>query len=280
MVIVLDSNVREKLTMHDRVGAQSTMASGGTGDEGQILQRAAKTFGCALDEKQAAKMLHFRTLLLDWNARVNLTSITEPRAVLERHLLDSLSCLLACNATMLASHARLLDVGSGAGIPGLILAIARPNWQIVTLEATAKKVKFQETVITELGLTNAVAVQGRAEEVARESGWRGAYDIVTARALAALPTLLEWCQPFVNIGGMTVAPKKGDNLGDELTQGQRAAKLLGGAPIESIPLPITLIAFAPDLADGRVIMRIRQKALSAPLYPRLGAASTKTPLGA
>jgi 16S rRNA (guanine527-N7)-methyltransferase len=247
-------------------------------DDAELLRAGAAALGLALDAAQIGQFLTLRDLLLEWNTRINLTAITEPRAVLVRHFLDALACVIGCDPSERAAPLRVLDVGSGAGLPGLALAIALPQWQITSLEATGKKVRFQEAAIAALGLANASAVQGRAETIAHEAAYRGTFAVVTARALAALPTLLEWCQPFTQINGCVLAPKKGA-LGDKLAQGARAARTLGGDPPEALPLPPDLLALAPDLADGRVIIRVRQRHLSAPRYPRSGAASMKTPLG-
>jgi 16S rRNA (guanine527-N7)-methyltransferase len=248
-------------------------------DDAAVLRAGAATLGLALDDAQIRQFLMLRELLLEWNARVNLTAITEPRAVLVRHFLDALACVVGCTPDERAAPLRVLDVGSGAGLPGLALAIALPHWQITSLEATGKKVRFQEAAIAALDLPNVRAVQGRAETVAHEAPYRATFAVVTARALASLPTLLEWCQPFAHVGGCVLAPKKGD-LGDELAQGARAARTLGGDPPEPLPLPLDLLTLAPDLADGRVVIRVRQRHPSAPRYPRPGAASMKAPLGA
>jgi len=248
-------------------------------DEAALLHAAAEALDLALSDAQVAQLLAFRDVLLDWNTRMNLTSIIEPRAVVERHFIDALACLVGCDAALRATPAQVLDVGSGAGLPGFALAIALPQWQITSLEATGKKVRFQEAAITALGLPNVRVVQGRAEDCGQDRELRGRFTVVTARALAALPTLLEWCEPFAALDGVILAPKKGD-LGAELAQGERAARTLGGASPEALPLPVALTALAPDLADGRVIIRVRQHHLSAARYPRSGAASMKAPLGA
>ena len=236
------------------------------------LVEGAAPLGLALNDAQIERFARFRALLLDWNARVNLTAITDPAEIVRLHFLDSLTCMLALPADVRARSSRLLDVGSGAGLPGLALAIARPQWRVTSLEATGKKVRFQEAVIAALGLENARVVTGRAEEAGRTPEHRGAYDIVTARALAALPTLLEYCAPFVRVGGLIIAPKKGD-LTAEIAAGTRAASLLGAHLLE--PIPVTL----PVLSDGRVLLVARQQRPCPPQYPRAAGAPAKRPLG-
>jgi 16S rRNA (guanine527-N7)-methyltransferase len=167
----------------------------------------------------------------------------------------------------------VLDVGSGAGFPGLALAIAFPAWRVTLLEATGKKVRFLETVLAELSLTNAQALTGRAEDIARRPEHRGAYGVVTARAVAAMPTLLEYCAPFARAGGQLIMPKKGD-LTAELAAGGRAAPLLGACLLDSLPVTV------PPLDDGRVLVMARQERPCPPQYPRAAGAPVKRPLGA
>lgn len=237
------------------------------------LIEGAAALGLALDAIQLTRFSRFRDLLLDWNTRINLTAITDPSEVLTRHFLDALTCLLAVPEAERHRRFELLDVGSGAGLPGLALAVALPHWRFTSLEATGKKVRFQEAVIAELGLPSARAVAGRAEGLAHKPEYRGAYDIVTARALASLPTLLEYCAPFARPGGLILAPKKGD-LATEIAAGARAASLLGARLLP--PIPVNL----PALADGRVLLVARQDRPCPPLYPRAAGAPQKRPLGA
>jgi 16S rRNA (guanine527-N7)-methyltransferase len=237
------------------------------------LVEGAAALGLALDDEQLARFARLRDLLLDWNTRVNLTAITEPAEVVTRHFLDSLTCVLALSDDLRARPLRLLDVGSGGGFPGLPLAIAFPRWQVTLLEATGKKTRFQEAAIAELGLTNTRALQGRAEELAHTKEHRRRYHVVTARAVAALPTLLEYCAPFARVGGMVIAQKKGD-LAQEVEAGRRAATLLGARLLA--PIAIT----TPGLADdARTLLVARQQRLCPPEYPRAGGAPQKKPLG-
>ena len=215
------------------------------------------------------QFLQLHTELLDWNTRVNLTAITDPTEVLLKHFLDSLSLLEVYRV----ERARVLDNGAGAGFPGLPLKIARPQWEIVLLEATGKKVNFQRHIIEVLGLRGIEALHGRAEELAHKPAYRATFDLVTARAVASLPALLEYAAPFCRVGGQILLPKKGE-LSEELEQGKRAACALGLA--FKADLPVTL----PGLNDGRRILVWEQVKLCPAQYPRSGAAMAKKPLNA
>ncbi len=236
------------------------------------LVEGAAALGVALDDAQLDQFRRFRDLLLDANTRVNLTAITNPAEVVTRHFLDSLACLLAVAPAKRAQFLRLLDIGSGAGFPCIPLAIAFPAWRVTSLEATGKKARFQQEAVAALGLENVTVLSGRAEELARMPEYRGRYDLVTARAVAALPTLLEYCCPFARVGGRVIAPKKGD-LADEVASGTKAASLLGAHLL--VPIPVTV----PPLADGHVLLVTEQKRLCPQQYPRPAGAPAKHPLG-
>jgi 16S rRNA (guanine527-N7)-methyltransferase len=188
--------------------------------------------------------------------------------VLLKHFLDSLALLEARDV----ERARLLDIGAGAGFPGLPLKIARPQWEVVLLEATGKKVAFQRHVIERLELRAIEAIHGRAEEIAHKPAYRGSFDLVSARAVATLPTLLEYAAPFCRVGGQILLPKKGD-LAAELDQGQRAARALG------LVLKADQRVTLPGLDDGRRILVWEQVKPCPPQYPRGGPAMAKRPLG-
>ena len=243
-----------------------------SGENLASLVEGAAALGIALDGAQLAAFARLRDLLIEWNGRFNLTAITSQEEIVTRHFLDSLTCALAVPAERRVASLRVLDVGSGAGFPALPLAIAFPHWRVTSLEATGKKVRFQEAACSELGLGNARPLAGRAEEVARQPARRAKYDLVMARAVAALPTLLEYCCPFARAGGLCVLPKKGD-LAEELTAGSRAALLLGARLLD--PIPVTL----PPLDDGRVLLVARQERLCPSQYPRPSGAPAKRPLG-
>lgn len=237
------------------------------------LQDGALALGITLSSDNLRTFAHYRTLLLDWNERMNLTAITDPTQILTHHFLDCLACALPLSKDQRLAPLALIDIGSGAGFPGLVLAIAFPSWRVCLLEATGKKVRFLVAAIEALGLTNASAIQGRAEETGHLSIYRGSFDIATARAVSSLPTLLEYCAPFVKPGGLLLLPKKGD-LGEELAEGKRAAPQLGAFLEGVLPLP-----FLAGLDPGRVIVMARQERKCPAQYPRAAGAPRTRPLG-
>src|SRR6266705_3966153 len=224
--------------------------------------------GLELTEKQLDQFLWYRQELLDWNTRINLTAISDPDEVMIKHFLDSLSLLMAFDAP----EARLLDIGAGAGFPALPLKIVRPQWHVVLLEATGKKVRFLQHIIEALQLKDIVVVHGRAEELAHKAEYRGSFDVVTARAVASLPALLEYAAPFCYLRGQIIFPKKGD-LAEELARGKRAASQVGAR--FKADVPVTL----PVLDDGRRLLVWEEVSKCPEQYPRSGEVMAKKPLG-
>lgn len=217
---------------------------------------------------QFEQLLQYRQELLDWNTRINLTAITDPEEVLLKHFLDSLSLLQVYDKP----RTRLLDIGSGAGFPGLPLKLARPHWSVVLLEATGKKVTFLKHIIDTLQLADTVAVHGRAEEFAHKPAYRMKFDVVTARAVASISRLLEYAAPFCRVGGQIILLKKG-TLEEELAHGKRAAQALGA--VWKADVPVTL----PGLTDDRRLLIWEQRMPCPSHFPRAGAAMAKKPLG-
>ena len=222
----------------------------------------------SLSTQQQEQLLRYRQELLDWNTRVNLTAIKDPDEVLIKHFLDSLSLLSVYDSP----ETKLLDIGSGAGFPGLVLKIVRPQWYITSLEATGKKVTFQKHIIDLLHLNGIVTIHERAEELAQNSAYRASFDVVTARAVASLPALLEYCAPYCRVGGAIILPKKGE-LAEELAQGKRAATQVGATLKADVPVTLS------GLDDGRRLLVWEQKRLCPPQFPRSGAAMAKRALG-
>lgn len=239
-----------------------------------ILQRGAEALGVVLDARQLNLFRRYGDLLLAANERMNLTAITDPAQVQILHFLDALS-LVPTIRTWCQEAGRddptLLDVGSGAGVPGIPLKIALPGLRVTLLDATGKRIRFLQQTIADLDLRGIGAVQGRAEELGRDQEWRESFDLVTARALARLPTLLEWCLPFARVGGLVLAPKAGD-LTAEIAQGELAATLLGGSVRGTRPVPL------PEL-PGRAVVAIDKIGRTLGRYPRGAGLPAKDPLG-
>ncbi len=239
-----------------------------------ILEEGTRSLGLDLDAAQFDRFRRYGELLLEWNERMNLTAITDPAEVQALHFLDALTLVPPVHAWCRGAgfdDPTLLDIGSGAGLPGIPLKIALPRLRATLLDATGKRVRFLQHVVDELGLRGIGAVHGRAEELGRVEGWREAFDLVTARALARLPTLLEWCLPFARPGGLLLAPKAGD-LAAEVADGERAAHLLGGALRGVRPVHLTEL-------PGRALVLIDKTGPTPPRSPRGGGLPSKQPLG-
>ena len=234
----------------------------------EAFQAGLRQLGLELNGLQLEQLLLYQQELLDWNSRFNLTAITDPEEVLFRHFLDSLSLLMAYDRP----EARLLDIGAGAGFPGLALKIVRPQWHVTLLEATNKKVLFLRHMIEILQLTGIEAVHGRAEELAHKAEYRASFDVVTARAVASLPTLLEYAAPFCRVGGRIILPKKGE-LVEELAHGKRAARQVGAVLKDDVPVTL------PGLEDGRRLLVWEQQELCPAQFPRAGVVMARRPLG-
>jgi 16S rRNA (guanine527-N7)-methyltransferase len=241
---------------------------------------ATDEIDCPLDAVQRARFDAYRDLLLDWNRRFNLTAITEPAEVERRLFLDALCMVLAVDAyrrpvgafvgttTVTDTPVRMVDVGSGAGFPGLPLKIARPELDVLLVEATGKKVSFLDHVIAELGLTGVSALHARAEAIGQDQSYRATFDLATARAVAALPVLLELCLPLLRVGGRALLPKSAA-LDDELAAGRRAATALGGKLVGADLLPAS---------ETRLVV-VDQIGPTPRRYPRRPGVPTKEPLG-
>ncbi len=234
----------------------------------ELFVFGVRQLGLELNEQELEQFLRYREELLEWNTRINLTAITDPEEVLLKHFLDSLSLLLVYDRPA----ARLLDIGAGAGFPGLPLKIVRPQWQVLLLEATGKKVTFMRHVIEALQLRDVIALHGRAEELGRDAGYRASFDVVTARAVASLPTLLEYAAPFCRVGGQIILSRKGD-LVEELAQARWAAGRVGAVLKNDVPVTLA------GLEDGRRLLVWEQVKESPAQFPRSGAVIAKRPLG-
>ncbi|MBM2825508.1 MAG: gidB [Dehalococcoidales bacterium] len=237
----------------------------------KLVSGAAK-LGLLLNSHQLEQFTTYYRELTVWNQRMNLTAITDSEEVQIKHFLDSLTITLALKESVSRRDIRIIDVGTGAGIPGIPLKILFPNIRLVLLDATAKKATFLHHLKGELKLDDVDIVVGRAEEVAHQSEYRERFDIVLARAVAPLPTLVELTLPFCAIGGSFIAQKKAD-IDREISQASKAISILGGSLREVIR--IDLAGFA-----GQRQLIVIDKLLPTPgQYPRRPGIPAKRPLG-
>ena len=231
-------------------------------DEKAFVQEAQK-YGISLTEEMCAQFRKYTELLLDWNERMNLTAITDPEEIYEKHYLDSLSLLC-----LEGIHGQIADVGSGAGFPGLVLAIVLPDAAFSLIDPLAKRCTFLRAASETLGLKNTTVFNERAEDHAR--GHRETYDAVTARAVAALPELSELCVPLVKTGGI-FAPMKGNKGEEEAHAAAHALELLGCAAPEVKVLEL-------PSAGKRVLIRCEKVRHTPKKYPRNYGQIHKHPL--
>lgn len=243
------------------------------------LISGACQMGLNLSPAQVTAFESYTDELLAWNAQFNLTAITDRQQVQIRHYLDSLALLPALAAlegvtlaALLARPVRAVDVGAGAGFPGLALRIVWPRLRLCLIEATAKKVRFMEHITERLGLGDVQLIHGRAEELGLHPPQRAGYDLVLARAVAPLPTLMEYLLPLARRGGRVVA-YKGSAVHEEALAAETAIRLLGGQLTRLLPVEV------PGLAETRVLVVVDKIAQTPDGYPRGRGLPKKRPLG-
>lgn len=243
-----------------------------TKEELQILfQSRLEGYGFAIDARAAERLTHYQELLVEWNGRMNLTGDASIEVALDRHYMDSLAPLAI--AGLFPQKARLIDVGTGAGFPGLPLAIVRPDLDVLLLDSLQKRLTFLDTVVAELGLTNIRTAHARAEDAGQNPVYRERFDVAVARAVAAAPVLMELLLPFVRIGGKALC-YKGPSAEEELRAGGRAARLVGGSAIRTLPVTV------PTQPEWQHCVLVSDKLLISPrLYPRKAGMPAKVPLG-
>ncbi|MEE9399713.1 MAG: 16S rRNA (guanine(527)-N(7))-methyltransferase RsmG [Dehalococcoidales bacterium] len=235
------------------------------------LVAGARKLGIDITPRQLEQFQTYYRELIDWNRRVNLTRITGYEEVQVKHFLDSLTVVPALKQSMLKEGFGVIDVGTGAGIPGIPLKILLPDIKLVLLDATAKKASFLRHVKQKLGLDEVEIVVGRAEDVAHQARYREKFELVLSRAVASLTTLVELALPFCAVGGSFIAQKKGV-IDLEISQASRAIGLMGGKllRVEKVELA--------EFADGRWLVVIDKVSPAPPQYPRRPGIPAKRPL--
>jgi 16S rRNA (guanine527-N7)-methyltransferase len=233
------------------------------------LKAGTVKLGIELSPSQLGQFSIYCKELLDWNDKINLTSITDPREIQIKHFLDSLSVIIALEQPI--DDLRFLDVGAGGGFPGLPLKIAYPNIKLILLEATSKKASFLFHMKQKLGLDDVDIVVGRAEEAAHQAQYRERFDIVLCRALAQLPVLAELTLPFCAVSGRLIAQKKGD-IYTEIGRATKAIEVMGGSQ------PLVKKVELNELSDERYLVIVNKTAPTPDKYPRRPGIPAKRPI--
>ncbi len=233
----------------------------------EILKTNAEAYGIEISDDLGKKLEIYARLLKEWNDKINLTAITDDEGIALKHFLD---CLLVSKAAQFKNGDKVIDVGTGAGFPGLVIAAAFPDVQVTLLDSTGKKLKAVENICQEMGVQNAEVVHMRAEDAGKKPEFREKYDFSTARAVAELRVLLEYTLPFVKVGGKFLS-LKGASAVDEIDGAKASLKTLGGkiGGINEFILPG---------GDKRAIINVKKISHIPPKFPRVSAQIAKKPL--
>ena len=235
-------------------------------DFSKVLIDTAKEIGIDISEEKAKKFFDYMNLLIEWNQKMNLTAITEPNEVVLKHFIDSITI-----EKYVKEGSKVIDIGTGAGFPGIPLNIIRNDLDITLMDSLNKRINFLTEVIKQNQLNKIDAVHARAEELSRNKKYREKYDVATSRAVASLNVLLEYMMPFVKVGGYCIC-MKGANVEEEINNAERALKLLNGK-IEKV------IRFSLPGSDyGRNIVIVKKIGDTSKVYPRKAGTPSKLPL--
>lgn len=224
--------------------------------------------GISLSDEQLVQFQKFEDLLVEWNGRFNLTAIREVPAIRIRHFLDSLTCWLGMQSTAI-NH--IIDVGTGAGFPGIPLKIAFPEIRLTLVESIGKKARFCQLVVDELKLDQVSVLPMRAEEIGHQPEHREQYDWAVARALAGMPSLVEYLLPLVRPGGYLLA-QKGPSAEAETISAQKAIHALGGKLVDITPVQL------PRVTECHYLVKISKENPTPGQYPRAGGLPLKKPI--
>ena len=234
----------------------------------KLIHAAEQLFGIHLTGRQVVALMTFERELLFWNGKFNLTAIRDEEGIRTKHFLDSFSCVLAWKEN---PPRRLIDVGTGAGFPGIPLKILYPSMRLTLVESVGKKANFCQHMVETLKLETTEVVTARGEDVGQMPAHREAYDWAVARAVASMPVLVEYLLPLVVVGGAMLA-QKGQSGPAETHKAEKALSLLGGRTRQL--LPVTL----PGVPDERFLVVVDKVAATPPQYPRKPGVPAKKPL--
>ena len=234
----------------------------------ELLRLSAASVGVELNDKQIQQFIKYHEILVEWNSFMNLTGITEYEEVVQKHFVDS---LVLCKAIDVNQIESLIDIGTGAGFPGIPLKIAYPHLKVTLLDSLQKRIKFLNEVVLQLGLENVETIHGRAEDFAKPSMKRESYDLCVSRAVANLASLSEYCLPYVKVDGYFV-PYKSGKIDEELLEAKKAVFVLGGKIEEEVKFNL------PDSDISRSLIKIKKVSGTPKKYPRKSGLATKEPI--
>ena len=231
-----------------------------------LMNKYGKEIEIKFTEEQLNKFYKYMNMLIEWNEKINLTAIIEPKEIILKHFIDSLAILKYTE-----NSKKFLDIGTGAGFPGIPIKIVRKDLEITLLDSLNKRINFLNEVIKELNLEKITAIHSRIEDYGRNKEYREKYDIVTARAVANLSTLSEYMLPMTKINGQSIC-MKGPDIEEEIEKGKKAVKILGGEikKVEKLELP--------ESKDKRTIIQIIKTKNTPNRYPRKAGKPSKEPI--
>lgn len=232
------------------------------------FERQLTDLDIKLTEKQKKQFYRYYEMLIEWNKVMNLTGITEYNQVNEKHFVDSLSVTKAVD---IRKYQSLIDIGTGAGFPGIPLKIVYPELHVVLLDSLQKRIKFLNEVIEELELEHIKTIHGRAEDYAKKPEYREQFDICVSRAVANISTLSEYCIPYIKVSGIFISYKS-EEIDEEVKEAEKAVKILGGEIEEIIKFRL------PGTEIGRSFVKIRKREQTKKKYPRKAGLPAKEPL--
>ncbi len=238
-------------------------------NERQLLFDGASDLGIILNDIQLDQFMQYKKLLLEWNEKMNLTAITEDREVITKHFLD---CLTVNKSLEMDKVSSLIDIGTGAGFPGLVIKIAFPDIEVTLVDSLKKRLVFLDEVINELRLEKVNCIHQRAEDLGKQKEYREKFDVCASRAVAHLAVLSEYTLPFVKVGGYLIA-LKGQKLDEEIEQGKKAIEILGAKLNEVVDAKV------PYTDLNHKIAKIKKVRITSPKYPRKAGEPAKMPLG-
>ena len=234
----------------------------------ELLKSSAASIGVELNDTQVQQFIKYHEILVEWNSFMNLTGITEYEEVVQKHFVDSLAL---CKSLDVSKVSTLIDIGTGAGFPGIPLKIAYPHLKVTLLDSLQKRIKFLNEVVSQLGLQDVETIHGRAEDFAKPSMKRESYDVCVSRAVSNLASLSEYCLPYVNLGGYFI-PYKSGKVDEELEEAKKAVFLLGGKIEEEVKFSL------PDSDISRSLIKIKKVSATPKKYPRKSGLATKEPI--